>query len=135
MTAADGPRGSISSFAAHSLALWLGVLLPIATAVQLTYSVSAVSKRPQSVVAGAAYFMLVMITLGIRAATAIWRGHKDAAIFSEQALVAIVGANMLSCAPLSILVGTPPYFLPVVLITLLFFVVSDDWISGAARHD
>lgn len=127
---AHAQGGTISSVGAHFLALWLGVLLPIATAIQLTYSATYFAKLSQPVVAGLAFLLMAMIALGLRAAFAIWAGRQIAPRLAEQALLASVGANMLACAPLSILMSAPPTFLPVVLVSLLCFALSDRW-NGA----
>ena len=111
----DGPSRGVAT----TLALWLAVIMPIGTWIQLTYLDKILPKLPQIVVAAIALLVIGMITLSIWAAIGIWQRRQDARRTVEQALLSNVAASALGLAPLSILMSAAPSFLPTLLITLI----------------
>lgn len=111
----EGPSRGVAT----TLALWLAVIMPIGTLIQLTYLDKVLPKLPQIVVAGIAFLVIGMITLSIWAAMGIWQGRPNTRKDVERALLCNVGASALGLAPLSILMSAPPTFLPTMLVTLI----------------
>lgn len=120
-------NATVSRAAVQALALWLGVLLPIATLVQLSYVAPHLTKLVPWVMAGFAFGMIGMITLSIWAAIGLWQGRAGARETAHSALLAGFAANMLCCAPMSILMSSPPTFLPVMLVTMIGLALIDAW--------
>ena len=119
------PRNDMLRSTGQLLAVWLGVLLPIATFAQMAYLSTAMSKLPQLVVAAIALIIVAMVTLSMWAAIGLWQGARDAADRVDRALLFGFAANVFCCAPLSILMSTPPYFLPIILVTLAGLTLVD----------
>ncbi len=119
--AVDQTQGdaAVSRGVAMTLALWLGVLLPIGTLIQLSYVGGHLAKLSQLVAAGITCLLIGMVTFSLWAAIGIWQGRRDARLDVERALFANVAASALGCAPLSILMSAPPSFLPTLLVTLI----------------
>lgn len=130
-TAGSGRTGesTISGFGGLLLTAWLGLLLPIATAVQMSYLSTVLAKLSQPVVVAFSFLLIAMVTLGLWAAIGLWQGRPNARQGVENALLLTIAANTLTCAPLSILMSAPPVFLPVLLATLIGMTVLD-----IARH-
>lgn len=118
---------TVSRAAVQSLALWLAVLLPIATLVQLSFVSVQLSKLAPWVMGLATFGMVAMITYAIWAAIGLWQQREGARETAHSALVGCIAANLLCCAPLSILMSAPPTFLPVLLITMLGLALIDAW--------
>ena len=119
------PRNEMLRSTAQILAAWLGVLLPLATFVQMAYLSTALSKLPQPVVAAIALVSVGMVTVSLWAAIGLWQGAADASDRVDRALLFGFAANVFCCAPLSILMSTPPFFLPIILITLIGLALVD----------
>lgn len=118
-------NNTITGFGGLLLTAWLGILLPIATAYQLSYLSSYLAKLSEPVVAALAFMMIAMVTLSLWAAIGLWQGRRGARESVEQALLFGIAANVLCCAPLSILMSAPPVFLPVLLVTLIGMTLLD----------
>lgn len=118
-------RGDLMRAPAQIMAIWLGVLLPVATFIQLSYLSSYLKRMPSVVVAGLALLMVAMITMSVWAAISAWQGSPDARKRIDRALLMGFAANVLSCAPMSIFMSAPPYFLPVLLVTLIGLAMTD----------
>lgn len=120
-----GTQGELLGVTAKLLAAWLGVLLPIAMLIQMGYLAAALAKLPQIVVAMIALIIVAMITLSFWAAMGLWQGTPDARQRVDRALLLGFAANVFCCAPLSIFMSTPPFFLPIILITLIAMAMVD----------
>ncbi len=119
------PRGEILRATGQLLAAWFGVLLPIATFAQMYYLSTALSKVPRLVAVAIALIIVAMVTVSLWAAIGLWQGASDARARVDRALLFGFAANVLCCAPLSILMSTPPFFLPIILITLVGLTLID----------
>lgn len=117
----------VSRAAIQALAIWLGVLLPIVTLIQLSFVGNHLAKLPPWVMAAFAIGMVGMITYALWAAIGLWQVRPGAAETAHGALVASFAANMLCCAPLSILMSAPPTCVPAMLVTLLGLALIDTW--------
>ncbi len=120
-------KDELSRGEAIGLALWLGILLPIVTVVQLSYVSSYLTKLQSWVVAAIAFMMIAMVTLSLWAAIGLFKGSIQTRDSVERALLFAMAANMLCCAPLSILMSAPPTFLPAVIVTLISMALLDTW--------
>lgn len=120
-----GNQGELLGATSNILAAWLGLLLPIAMFIQMGYLSAALAKLPQFVVVMIALIIVAMITASFWAALGLWQGKRDARQRVDRALLLGFAANVFCCAPLSIFMSTPPYFLPIILVTLIGMVMTD----------
>ncbi len=123
--AARSGENTISGFGGLLITAWLSILLPIATIAQLNYLATYLAKLDPPVIAALALLMIAMVTLSLWAAIGLWQGRQNARQSVENALLIGVAANVLGCAPLSILMSAPPVFLPVLLVTLCAMAMLD----------
>ena len=119
------PRGELLRAPTQIMAAWLGVLLPIATFIQFSFLASYMARVPQFVAAALALLLVAMITMSMWAAIGLWKGHPDARARVDRALLMGFAANVFCCAPLSIFMSAPPYFLPVLMVTLIGLAMTD----------